>query len=242
MARQENAGTIINRAAVEVGLQQVSDPFSTTDEGFSQLVGLLNVAGNELTQLRDWAELTKELAFNTGTDLTNNRYDLPADYDRFIQQTGWDKTNDVALIGPLSPQEWAYLEGRDLASNTVYLHYRINAGAVQFYPDPAPTAEVSFRYVNRNWVRQADSTETDQCTQASDTVLLDSLLMQKFLKVKFLSMKNMPNQDAKLEFENILINRFGTDKGAMVLNASCPARGVRMLSMWNNVGDTGYGV
>lgn len=242
MARQESAGVIINRTAVEVGLDSVTDPFSTQDKGFSLLVGLLNVAGNELMQLRDWSELTKELTLSVPSALTNNRYALPTDYDRMVDQAAWDLTNDIPLVGPVSTQGWAYLNGRDLASNTIYVHWRINDSTIDFYPNPCPTADISFRYIDRNWAEQSDGTPVDQCTVFNDKVLLDSLLMQKFLKVKYLSAKNLPSQDAKVEFENILQNRYGNDKGATVLNAGRGMSGFHYLDAWNNIGDTNYGV
>jgi len=240
MARQETAGTIINRVAVEVGLRQVSDPFSSIDEGFSQMVGLLNVAGQELVQLDDW-----EVLLTPFTQVTSSAdsgvYPLPDDYDRFVGQTGWDQSNDVPIIGPLSPQDWAYLEGRDLASDSIYLSYRIYQSQLEVYPQPPPDAvNISFEYISRNWVQQADTTKVDLCTVAGDTVLLDPLLMQKFLKVKFLDAKNLPSQAARIEFENVLQNRVGNDNGAPILSAS-RSRYYPYLDAFYNTSDTGYG-
>ena len=245
MARQENAGTIINRAAVEVGLQSVTDPFSTTDEGFTQLAQLLNVCGQELGQLRDWNELIRPFTANTTTDVklgSTNLYELPSDYDRLIPQTGWDLTNDVPILGPMSPQDFAYLEGRDFASNSIYVAYRIYRGDIELYPDPPPAnTDLSWEYVSRNWATTSGGTEVDYVTATNDIVVLDPLLMQKFLKVKFLDAKNLPSQAARMEFENIYLNRISNDNSAPVLNSGRSGRTFPYLSAMYNTPDTGFG-
>jgi hypothetical protein len=240
MARQETAGTIINRVAVEIGLKPVSDPFSSQDEGFSQMVGLINSAGQELVELHDWEVLLMPFTQVT-SNLDSGIYPLPDDYDRFAGQTGWDQSNDVPVIGPLSPQDWAYLEGRDLASDSIYVSYRIYQNQFEVYPQPPPDGvNISFSYISRNWVLPGDQVRTDTCTASGDTVLLDPLLVQKFLKFKYLTAKNLPSQAAALEFETVLQNRKGNSNGAPILSAS-RSRYYPYLDAFYNTSDTGYG-
>lgn len=241
MARTLIAGEIINRVAVEIGLKRVNDPFSTQDEGFSQLVGLLNAAGQELAELANWNRLEKQFIQVTA-DGDDGLYDLPTDFDRIVQQTGWDRSNDVPVFGPLTPQQWAYLLGRDLESNSIYIMYRIYQGQLQVYPDPPPVgATIAFEYMSRDWVVDSEGTSKDFATQNSDTILLDPLLMQKFLKVKFLDAKSMPSQAARIEFENVLENRKGTDNGGQILTAGARLNGIPLLNGFTNTPDTGYG-
>jgi len=241
MARQQNAGTIINRTAVEVGLLPVADPFSSTDAGFTQLTALLNIAGLELAAMFEWQELTSTFSFNTTADIVAGYAQLPNDYDRFIQQTGWDYSNEVPVIGPLSPQQWSYMIGRQLITDTIYVSYRINKGQIEIFPNPPPTnATVTFQYISTNWATNALEEGIDFCTVTGDVVLLDSTLMQKFLKVKFLDAKNLPSSAAHAEFENLLQNRLGNQKGGQILHIGGVGR-YPLLNMINNVPDTGYG-
>jgi len=245
MARQEQAGEIINRAAVDVGLISVTDPFSSTNEGFTQMAGLLNSACRELSAMFEWEELTKEFTFNTTTDVTSGYADLPADYDRFIEATGWDLDNNVAVAGPLTAQQWAYLKGRNLASNTIYVTYRINNAKIQIYPEPPPSdVDCSFRYISRYFVKPdgESAATTDYATASNDTIILDPLLVQKLLVVKFLNAKSLNSSSAMAEFENILRNRLGVNKGAQTLNIGGLGGAYPYLSGLRNLPDTNYGL
>ncbi len=242
MARQETAGTIINRVAVEVGLRSVSDPYASNDDAFIQMVGLLNVCGNELIQLHNWEALLKEYTKTTSSSDTNGQYDLPDDYDRFVSQTGWDRTNDVPVIGPLSPQDWSYLKGRDFADNSIYVSYRIYQGKLEVYPQPPPDGvDIAFEYISRNWAETSGGTGIDETTTNSDVVLFDPLLMQKMLKVKFLSAKNLPTTDAKIEFDRTFQASKAQDNGGMILSASRNGGSFPLLDGFYNLPDTGYG-
>ena len=242
MARQEQAGEIINRTAVEVGLNRVSDPYSSADAGFTQLTQLLNVAGQEMAELRFWQELIYPITIDTSADLAGNRYELPTDFDRLIPQTGWDLSNDVPVMGPLSPQDWAYLKGRDLASSSIYIAYRQYRNDLEFYPETVPAANLSFEYMTRNWAEDSVGVGIDFTTQTSDVVRLDPLLMQKFLKVKFLDAKNLPSDAARLDFDTVMENRFGFNNNAPVLSASMSSRGFPYLNGFRNTPYTNFGM
>jgi hypothetical protein len=65
MARYQAAGDLINRAAVSVGLNKVSDPFASLDPAFVQLVELANQLGEDLLNKYQWEALNKEHLFTT---------------------------------------------------------------------------------------------------------------------------------------------------------------------------------
>lgn len=245
MARQETAKVLINRAAVECGLTASSDPFSTSDDSFTQLVGLLNAVGQELVELHEWQALREVFTFTVdlGTNATGI-YDLPAAFGYMINQTGWDKTNGVSMGGPLSAQDWAYLDGRGLTSSSIYASFRQIDNKLYLYPQPPPDGlEVSFEYISRFWATDTSgATAKDEVTASSDIVLLEPILVVKFLKAKFKEAKGMDASSARMEFENMFLSRTGRDQGAYILNAAGSARGSAPLLSAFNTADTGYGV
>ncbi len=243
MSRLKSVNDMINSVAVEVGLNSDGDPIASPDELFVQFRELLNSAGQEMVELHTWQVLrgvfnlvTKE--GDTGT------YDLPDDFSYMIDQTGWDKSNRVAIGGPLSAQDWSYLDGRDLVSQSIYASFRLVENKFDLYPQPPPEGLIiRFEYISRNWLAQAvdQSLRNDEISTGSDIILFEPILMRKFLKVKWLEAKGFDSSSARLEFETVFLARTGHDEGSSILSASHNSRGFPYLHPFYNTGDSGYG-
>lgn len=243
MARLYSANDIINRVAVEVGLLKVVDPVSSLDETFIQLVELLNAAGQEMVELHPWQILRGEYRILTQADDTGT-YDLPADFSYMIDQTGWEHSSRVAIGGPLSAQDWTYLKGRDLISQSIYASFRLAENKFDIYPqDPVPEGlDINFEYIVRNWVEESGTgTRKDLVDQGADIVLYEPILIIKFLKFKFLAAKGFDTLDALEDFRGMFNSRTGKDEGAPILSASNTSRGFPYLHPYYNTPGTGYG-
>ncbi len=245
MARVENATTLINRAALEVGLTPENDPFASEDQSFVQLRGLLDAAGQELIEYHPWQRFVNRYAFNTSDNGQTGSYPLPEDFAYMIDQTGWDNSNKLAVGGPLTAQDWTYLAGRDLSRSTIYVSFRLFDGEMQVYPQPPPAnINISFEYVARNWASPFNepSPTQDVVLTGSDLVWYEPILIVKFLKAKFLEAKGFDPSTARLEFENMFNSRAGKDEGAPILSAAGPRRRYPYLNPFFNTPDTNYGV
>lgn len=241
MARLKTVNQIINQAAIEVGLLPVTDPVASTEETFVQMEGLLNGAGLELINLHDWQNLIKTFAFTTLAGDTGT-YDLPEDFDHMIDQTGWDRSNTVALGGPLSAQDWTYLLGRDLVNKTIYASFRQAEGKLQLFPQPPSVGlNISFEYMSCNWLEEVGGDFVEEITDGSNICQLPAQLVTKFLKLKWLSAKGFDTTNAALEFDTLLDSRTGKDTGAAILSAGQNGRQFPYITPYGNVGDTGFG-
>ena len=241
MARFATANVIINRTAVECGLFKANDPVSSEDETFIQLTELLNAAGQELVELHPWQGLVRPYSITTEEGNTGT-YDLPDDFSYFIDQTGWDETNNVRIGGPLSAQDWTYLQGRDLVDSTIYASFRLIDNKMDLFPQPPPPdTTVSWEYISRDWAISQNGTRADSVISGSDVVLYEPILIIKLLRLKWLSAKGMDSQAALTEFELMFDSRTGKDVGADILSASNSGRTFPYLNGYYNVGDTGFG-
>ena len=244
MARYSTVGEIINQAAVEIGLLPSTNPVESPEEASIQMVGLLNSAGLELLQLHPWQMVIRPFEILTEEGDTGI-YNLPDDFDYMIDQTGWDRKNRIAMAGPLSPQDWTYLEGRDLVSGTVYASFRQWEGKLYLFPQPPPPdMRITFEYASRGWLQDAADPENrrDRIGDNSDICLLPGLVITKFLKMKFLQAKGFDVSGAALEFDNVLASATGRDNGAPVLSANRSGRGFPYLNANRNISDSGYGM
>lgn len=174
----------------------------------------------------------------------NGEYDLPDDFDRMIDQTGWNRTNRVPLGGPLSAQQWQYLIGSDLVTYTIYATFRIMENKWNLFPQPPPSGQViAYEYVSRNWIRDAtDPLEFFDVAEANDDIVLyKPEVIVQYLRFKFLSAKGFNTTDASQAFAKAYGDATGGDKGAPVLNAGRGFRGIHLLDYYN-IPDSNYGM
>jgi hypothetical protein len=240
------ANDILNQVAAETGIAPVADPFSSNDPSFVQMKFLINTAGDELAQAYPFNILVKEHSFTTDSAANpNGEYPLPDDFYYMINQTGWDRVNNVPLYGPLSSQEWQFLLGADLVSSTIYASFRLNEGLFKLFPTTTQDGiEIHYEYVSKNWVRDATQpipNFANTVQNGSDTPLYDKTLISRYLKVKFLEAKGFDSTKAQDDFNQTFSFLTGSDHGAKVLYAGGWNRGYPYLDMFGNLPDTGYG-
>lgn len=244
MPRYDTAANVINLAASECGLTAVADPYTSLDPAFIQLKNLLTQAGREMIALHDWQRLIKTHTITTVVPPDTGDYDLPADFGRMIDQTGWTPTNRLPLGGPLSPQDWTYLVNTNLASSTVYVSFRQAQGQFKVLPQPPPTGIVmNFEYISRYWVATAAAPTVlakDAPTAADDVILYEPILITKFLKLRFLEAKGFDTVAASKQFEVAFMQWTGNDISAPTL--SMARLRVFPYLNWRNVPETNYGL
>ena len=237
-----NASEILNRVAVEVGLDPVADPYASEDAAFIQLRFLLNSAGEDLCIIHDWGFLVKEASIDTTLNPSGN-YLLPNDFLYITNQTCWERNNRVP-VQLLSAQEWQYLEGRQFATDTIYAKFRLQQGKFTIYPQPVPVGlDIHYEYTSKNWVLDSsivDGTK-DNVSVGADIPLFDKTLMIKALKVKFLEAKHFDTTKAQDDLNMVFASLIGHDKGAPTLNAGMGTRGYPYLDIYRNTPDTNYG-
>jgi len=245
--RFKSVNDILKQVAIEVGLLPVNSPTDSEEENYIQLVGLMNSAGQELIELHPWQVMVSRYEIVTRAG-DSGVYDLPSGFSYMIDQTGWDRNNRVAIGGPLSAQDWTYLAGRDLSSQTIYVSFREWEGKLHLFPQPPPEdMKITFEYMSRDWLRnpteafEAAGTH-DEVQAGSDIVLYEPQLIGKFVKLKFLQAKGMEHAAAALEFDTYLNSRTGKDTGAPILSAGNNGRKFPYITPYGNTGDTNFGM
>jgi len=241
---RSSANDILNRVAAEVGLDTVPDPYGSAQQEFKQMRFLLDIAGEELSQLYQWEFLNKEHQITT-LDTDSGDYDLPDDFLYMINQTGWERAENVPLYGPLSAQDWTYLIGRDLVSQTIYASFRLKQDKFSIFPQPPPNGlDINFEYISSCWV--IDSTNPDNCIDkvkvGADTPMFDRTLISRYLKVKFLEAKGLDTIKAQSDLNQMFSLLNSHDKGSEILQAGAGSRSYPYLNGISSVGDSGYGL
>lgn len=145
--------TMLQTAAREMGITSPVSVVSASDEQAQQLLALAQREGKELRSTYDWPQLQKEVTITTVSGQAN--YALPADFERFVFNTEWDRTNHWEILGPASPQEWQFRKSGIVNAGPRF-RFRVKGVADnQFYIDPTPSSSgtvIAFEYITTNWI------------------------------------------------------------------------------------------
>jgi hypothetical protein len=216
MAFLKTADEVINDAAVELGLDEVTDPFASGDKSMVLLCRLLKSLGREIARERDWSILKKEGSFTlvTGT----STYALPTGFRSMVNQSQWNRTSRLPLGGGLSSQEWQFLSAVS-PGLTMTVLFRPRDGLIEVFggssiPDGN---QVYFEYISDNWVRTAAPVDTDEPSASTDTLLFDPHLLSRGLKMKFLQSKGFESTAAEDDYKRALEAAKSDDTVAPVL-------------------------
>ena len=243
MRATATANDTLNRVSAEVGLNVSQDPWAENGGHWVQMKPLLQIAGEELAQLYPWEVLVKEHQITT-LDTDSGDYPLPEDFLYMINQTGWERNENVPLFGPLSAQDWQYLLGRDLVSSTIYASFRIQQGQFSIFPQPPPNnLDIRFEYICECWAldSQDGNKPTSVIKAGGDILQYDRTLIARMLKVKWLEAKGFDSTKAQDDFNQMFQMLTSHDKGAEILRAGKLYRGFPYLDALRNTPDSGYG-
>lgn len=238
------ANDLLNRVAAEVGLEVNSNPYSSGLQHFTQMTYLLQTCGEELALAYQWEFLNESHQITTDAELDSGDYDLPSDFHYMIPQTHWERANNVPLFGPLSAQDWTYLLGRDLVSQTIYASFRLKEGKFSIFPQPPPDGlDINFEYQRNSWVDDSTDPGTyiKDVNVGEDIPLYDRTLITRMLKLKFLEAKGFDTTKAQDDFNQVFGFLTGKDKSGQILTIG-GSSGYPYLNSRRNVADTGYGL
>jgi hypothetical protein len=245
------AATIVNRAAAQLKLLSVPaaaapDPFASTDPNFIQLCDLLNTVGDEINNASPeggWPQLRKE--YTTTTILGQSTYNLPSDFHEMVDQSGWNRSARLPLIGPLSPQEWQYLKARSLGMY-ISIVFRLNS-PMTFDVNPGAAVPggivIAFEYISDWFTQQSGQPSPNQVapTVGTDVLYYDDELLISALKLKWAAENGWDTSALEPAYEAKLEHCKGKATGAPTLNLVGPASAVDRFIDNANLPLTGFG-
>lgn len=121
-----------------------------------QFKTILEKEAKRLSRFCDWPRLRKEFPITLVDSEAD--YALPDDFDRFLDGTAWDRSNNWRLIGSLNPNEWQ-IERSGIVSSGVRKRFTVKGSAdKKIFLSPTPGASdagdtLVFEYMSCNWLR-----------------------------------------------------------------------------------------
>jgi len=169
--------------------------------------------------------LTEEATASGSTTITfcRDTYSMPVDFRKFLNDTQWDRTNHWQLIGPVSPQQFEWLQS-GIVSVGPRRRWRQIDRAPYFRIWPPPSADndapatLAYEYLTYYWVTAADGTPKAAYTLDTDLCVFPDDVMVTGLKLKFYQAKLFDTTHLMREHQMAKDKSMAGDGGAATLN------------------------
>lgn len=208
--------TIVQTVCRLTNLRVPTEVVTSTDTQVQQLYALANEALVDLGKSFTWEALTREQLFTT-VAAEEQPGALPSDFDYQLNNTIFNRTTRLTLIGPITPQLWQAIKAQPQL-NRVYLCWRERDNVVLMTPEPPAGQEIAFEYISNNFAETADGTPIPEFAADTDTTPLNERLVQYSLRWRFLSAKNLDYAEAFRSYETQLQQEQARDGGMTQLN------------------------
>jgi|TARA_R110000803_G_scaffold20541_4_gene52757 hypothetical protein len=187
---------IIQNAADEIGIVQ---PATGINSGAVETIKLIRYAdkvGNSLMKSFHWQILTKEKTFTSVATETQTSTILEADFDRFIPETFWDRTDSFLMTGPTTAKEWQNLKATSY-NNTGARKFRLRGDSILIIPVPTAGLSYAYEYISTKWVDiAATGTPKVAFTIDTDVPLLNPELLTLGIIYEYLEGDGLPSVSA----------------------------------------------
>jgi hypothetical protein len=151
--------SMVQAAAERMGLPEPDSVVANPEITAQRLLRMFQGAGMDLVRRHQWQALTKEHTFTTVAAETQTDTPIPSDFDRFIDESIYNRTENRRVLGPMNAREWQ--SNQALSASPVTDMFRIRGGSFLYYPAPTAGDTVAFEYVSRWWI------DTDQDDDAA---------------------------------------------------------------------------
>jgi len=220
--------TLVQAACNRLGLAQPSLVMNSGDDTIRNIRALVNQEGRELAARGTWQRLTREHSFTTVAQTVQTGA-IPTDFNRFVNNTVWNYTEQEMLRGPLSPQEWQMLSAGLVAPPDLY--FRVRGNDFLILPDPPAGETIKYEYVSSWWVDIDDDGigEGDAFGADTNTSLIPEEILTLGIVWRWLKRNRMAYQDEFAEYNMQVNQALGRDGGKRAINMGAGA--------WERLGD-----
>jgi hypothetical protein len=215
--------TIIQDATDLLSLARPAVVTSSVDATVRQLLSLANEEGKELAARYAWQALTVEATFVTSAT-PEQAPAIPADLDRFVANSFFNRTTRLPVVGPVTPQQWQALQAQP-ALGRVVLAFRQRSGQFLITPTPPAGQTIAYEYLSKNWAKSAAGQGKPRFMQDDDQTYLDEWLLTLGVRWRFRKSKGLDYAEDFETYEANVAQAMARDGGttAISIEGGCPA-------------------
>jgi hypothetical protein len=210
-----------------------------TDTNVKAALVLLEELGFDLMKQRDWNVLQREqtlalIASQEAYDLTASAVITNQDFDRFLEDTDWDRTNFRKMF-QVNPEDWQILKSSTGTSAEINRFIRRRGNDLIIHPTPSAADTIVFEYISTKWITSS-GTDYDTFQADTDTTYFPEHLLKAGLTWKLKENFGQKHATDLSRYEQLLANYAASDTPARTLNTGFGDR--RPVA---NIQDTDFG-
>ena len=208
---------IVNNAQQRLGLDVSTTVAGNADDTTTQLLALLNQAGEEYAEVYTWQALTKEATFTTLAAESQGAIETIAPgIDHIINGTIWNRTLNRPVVGSLSATDWQRMKSSSVSGPVS--EFRIRGGLLMFIPAPVAGNTCAFEYKTQQWATDTAGAGKRRFTVDTDVSLLDEYMLILSLIWRFKQAQGLDFATELQMYENRLTNKMARDGGKPTLH------------------------
>ncbi len=210
--------SMLQDVATDIGITSPSSVIGNTDKQIIQLLAIANREGRDLANRYNWSFMTKEATFTqTAAALQGTIASLiGTDYKSMKNNTMWNRTTQLPILGPLAPRDWQALQAFPVTGP--YPQYRIQGKSIYFSPVPGnATDTIALEYKSSNWCEASGGTDQSAWAADTDVGLLDEDLMSLGILWRWYQRKGLDYAQQFDDYERNVANAMARDGSARQL-------------------------
>lgn len=204
--------TVVQSFCQRTGLPVPSFAVGSTDAQVLQIIALADEVVEDLCDRWTWADLTREAVFVTvnGEDQGSLDTIAPNGFLRISQETIFNRTLRLPLVGPMTQAQWQALKALPTAGP--FYKYRIRQNRILFMPAGIAGHTCAFEYASSYAILAVDGTTYRSAFAAdTDTFILDERLLTAGLRWRWRAEKGLDYAEEFRRYEELANNASGRD-------------------------------
>jgi len=204
--------SIVKDASLDLGIGEPEVVVGNTSDEVKQLLSLAKREGKDLASRYRWEGLLREATFTFQTQkdqgTINGTVVSDSDVDYIINDTIWDRSQNIPILGPMSPMLRQAHEAFSISGP--YPRYFIRRGKLFF--DTVPSANTgAFEYKSKFWCEDENGTGKLEWSADTDVGRLDEDLMTLGLIWRWKRAKGLDYSQEFDTYETRVKDKMGQD-------------------------------
>jgi hypothetical protein len=197
------------------GMARASTIVGNTDPTVRQLLALATEASRSLVMAHPWTVLITQRTHTTVAAEVQPNF-LPADFDRFVDETIWNTTLRLRVNGPLTAAQYANV--KSMGIGPIHPWFRKRGASILLYPVPSAGETITYEYVSREFAENESGEFLSYWGADTDTSVFDERLVSLAIVWMWLARKGLDFSTEIAQYKEALRAAIAGDGGRQTLD------------------------